>query len=98
MKRKYFDPEEVFGFIWNSADSDGNWGGDSRSLAKLADLSERSAQAALDELCRVRLIEMIGVGKFAIVDWRDIDPAPEEEEPDEEQEESCEQEEYDGMS
>ena len=60
-KKTHWDlRDELFEHIWNDADGDGIWEGDAGSLARALDVSERSAQPALDELCRVRLIEQIG--------------------------------------
>jgi hypothetical protein len=33
MKKKYFCEQEVFGFIWDSADTDGIWSGNDETLA-----------------------------------------------------------------
>ena len=44
MKRKrYFDWEQAFHFIWQGADDDGIWNGDASTLAAEFDVSEDAA-------------------------------------------------------
>jgi hypothetical protein len=64
MRRKYFDGEEAFRFIWENADRDGIWHGDAASLAAEFDASEDDAESVLDELRDKRLIEKLSTGSF----------------------------------
>jgi hypothetical protein len=74
MRRKrYFDWEEVFRFIWENADRDGIWHGDAASLAEEFDASEDDAESVLDELRRRRLIEKLYTGSFYLSKWREKD-------------------------
>jgi hypothetical protein len=74
MKRKkYFDWEQAFRFIWQGADQDGIWRGDAASLGKGFEVSEEAAEAVLDELRTRRLIEKLYTGKYIIVKWREKD-------------------------
>jgi hypothetical protein len=49
-RKKYFDWEEAFRFIWENADRDGIWRGDAASLAEEFDATEDEAESVLDEL------------------------------------------------
>ena len=74
MKRKkYFDEERAFEFIWRNADRDGIWHGDAVELAADCDVSEDAVEAVLDELRTRRLIEKLYTGKYIIVNWREKD-------------------------
>ena len=76
MKRKkYFDEERAFEFIWQNADRDGIWHGDAASLSAEFDVSKEAAQEALDDLSARRLIEKLYTGKYIIANWRDRDDA-----------------------
>lgn len=69
-KKTHWDlREELFEHIWNNADDDGIWKGGAAGLARELGIRERSAQSVLAELCDVRLIEQIGTGQYAVVDW-----------------------------
>ena len=63
-RKKYFDWEEAFRFIWENADQDGIWHGDAASLAEEFDASEDDAESVLDELRGRRLIEKLYTGSF----------------------------------
>ena len=78
MKRKkYFDEERAFEFIWQNADRDGIWHGDAASLGAEFEISKDAAEAVLDELRTRRLIEKLYTGKYIIVNWREKDsPEP----------------------
>ena len=72
MKRKkYFDGEQAFRFIWENAGHDGIWHGDAASLAEEFDVSEDSAEQVLDDLRGRRLIEKLYTGTFFITNWRE---------------------------
>jgi hypothetical protein len=72
-RKKYFDWEEAFRFIWENADRDGIWHGDAVSLAAEFDVSEDEAYSVLSELCDRRLIERVYLQTYAIVNWRERD-------------------------
>jgi DNA-binding FadR family transcriptional regulator len=74
MKRKkYFDWEQAFHFIWENADRDGIWHGDAANLASTFEVSEETAREVLDELRGRRLIEMLYTGSFYVSNWREKD-------------------------
>ena len=74
MKRKkYFDWEQAFRFIWQGADQDGIWNGDAASLGAEFEISEEAAEAVLDELCDRRLIEKLYTRIYFISKWRERD-------------------------
>jgi hypothetical protein len=70
-RRKYFDWEQAFHFIWQGADCDGIWNGNTASLAAEFDVSEAAADDVLHELCARRLIEKLYTGKYIIVNWQE---------------------------
>jgi hypothetical protein len=72
-RKKYFDWEEAFRFIWENADRDGIWHGDAVSLGKEFDATEDEAESVLDELRRRRLIEKLYTGSFYLSNWREKD-------------------------
>ena len=72
MKRKkYFDWEQAFHFIWQGADRDGIWNGDASSLAAEFDVPEDDAHSALGYLCERRMLERLYTGSHIIVNWRE---------------------------
>jgi hypothetical protein len=74
MRRtNYFNWEQAFHFIWQSADEDGIWRGDAASLAADFDVSEDEAHSVLSELCDRRLIERVYSQTYVIVNWRERD-------------------------
>jgi hypothetical protein len=74
MRRKrYFDWEQAFHFIWQNADRDGIWHGDAASLAEEFDATEDQAESVLDELRGRRLIEKLHTGAFLMSKWRERD-------------------------
>jgi hypothetical protein len=72
-RKKYFDWEEAFRFIWERADRDGIWHGDAASLAEEFDATEDEAESVLDELRGRRLIEKLHTGTFFMSKWREKD-------------------------
>lgn len=71
MKRKkYFDEERAFEYIWHNADHDGIWHGDAIELATEFESSVEAAEAVLDELRVRRLIEKLYTRAFFISKWR----------------------------
>jgi hypothetical protein len=76
-RKKCFDIERAFEFMWQNADREGMWLGDAASLAAEFDVSEDIADSTLDELCARRLIEKLYTQTFIISKWR------EKEDPDE---------------
>jgi hypothetical protein len=72
-RQKYFDEERAFEFIWQNADCDGIWHGDTVCLAAEFEVSEEAAQAALDGLCDRRLIEKLYTRTYFISKWRETD-------------------------
>ena len=79
MRKKYFDWEYVFEFVWNNADHDGLWDGDATTLAAEFAVTEAEAHSMLGELCDRGLIEKLYPGKFAITKWRERSEPGEEE-------------------
>jgi hypothetical protein len=74
MRRKrYFDWEQAFHFIWQNANRDGIWHGDAASLAAEFDVSEDEAHSVLSELCDRRLIEKVYLRTYVIANWRERD-------------------------
>ena len=69
MRKKYFDWEQAFRYIWDNADEDGIWNGDAASLAYEFGVSEDSAHSILSELCDRPLIELVDERTFAITKW-----------------------------
>ena len=63
-RKKYFDWEQAFHFIWQNADRDGIWHGDAVSLGEEFDASEEDAESVLDELRNRRLVEKLCAGLF----------------------------------
>ena len=72
-RKKYFDWEEAFRFIWENADRDGIWHGDAVSLASEFEVSEDDAESVLDEVRARRLIEKLYTGSFYLSNWREKD-------------------------
>jgi hypothetical protein len=70
-RKKYFDWEEAFRFIWENTDTDGIWHGDAVSLASEFEVSEGTAGEVLDELRGRRLIEKLYTGSFYLSNWRE---------------------------
>lgn len=70
-RKKYFDWEQAFRFIWESADRDGIWHGDAASLAEEFDALEDDAESVLDELRDRRLIEKLCARSFYLSKWRE---------------------------
>jgi hypothetical protein len=80
MRKKYFDREYVFAFMWQHADHDGIWDGDAATLAEEFRVSEDAAHSTLGDLCDRGLIQSLGTAKYIIVNWREKDdPSAEEE-------------------
>jgi predicted transcriptional regulator of viral defense system len=79
MKKKCFDWEQSFAFIWNSADNDGLWGGDDATVAEEFNVSEDEAHDILGELCTRGHVEKLYPGRYAIVRWREPDDPAEQE-------------------
>jgi hypothetical protein len=72
-RKKYFDWEEAFRFIWENADREGIWLGDAASLAEEFDASEDDAESVLDELGDRRLIERLSTRTYFLSKWRERD-------------------------
>lgn len=72
-RRKYFDWEEAFRFIWESVDHDGIWHDDAASLAEEFEVSEETAGEVLDELRGRCLIERLDAGTYFLSKWRERD-------------------------
>jgi hypothetical protein len=70
-RKKYFNWEEAFRFIWENADREGIWHGDAASLASEFEVSEETAGDVLVELRRRRLTEKLYTGSFYLSDWRE---------------------------
>jgi hypothetical protein len=78
MRKKYFDWEYVFEFIWKNADRDGVWDGDDAVAGEFG-VTEDEAHEVLGELCDRGLIQKLYAGTYAISEWRGWDEAAEEE-------------------
>ena len=74
-RKKYFDWEQAFRFIFQNANREGMWLGDAASLAVEFDVSEDAAKSVLDELRARRLIEKVYAATFFISKWREKDDA-----------------------
>ena len=72
-RKKYFDWEEAFRFIWENSDREGIWHGDAVSLAEEFDASEDDAESVLNELRDRRLIERLDAGAYFLSNWREKD-------------------------
>jgi hypothetical protein len=72
-RRKYFDWEQAFHFIFQNADRDGIWHGDAASLAAEFEVSEDTADEVLDELRDKRLIERLSIRTYFLSKWRERD-------------------------
>ncbi len=70
-RRKYFDWEQAFHFIWQNADEDGIWHGNAVSLAAEFEVSEDDTESVLDELRDRHLIEKLCTGSFYLSKWRE---------------------------
>jgi hypothetical protein len=75
VKKKYFDWEYAFEFIWKSVDSEGLWKGDDAALAKEFRVSEDESHTVLGHLSDLGLIEELIPGTYAITKWRERDHA-----------------------
>jgi len=71
MKKKQFDWEQVFAFLWHGADRDGLWNGDAKTLAAKFRVKEDEAYAVLGELCDRNLIQRVGASTYVITHWRE---------------------------
>jgi hypothetical protein len=69
-RKKYFDEERAFEYIWQNADRDGIWYGDAIELAAEFEILEDAAEAILDELRARRFLEKLYTGAFFISKWR----------------------------
>jgi hypothetical protein len=78
VRKKYFGWEQAFRSIWDDADRDGLWNGDTAGLAREFGVSEDTACSVLDELCDRRLIEKLCPGKYIIAKWRERDEPDEQ--------------------
>lgn len=70
-RKKYFDWEQAFHFIWENTGRDGIWHGGTASLAAEFEVSEDTADGVLDELRDRRLIEKLCAGSFYLSKWRE---------------------------
>jgi hypothetical protein len=78
MRKKYFDRDYLWDFIWNHADRDGIWCGDEASLSAEFGVTEAEADSTLSELCDSRLIERLGPSRFIVADWPEEDDVGDE--------------------
>jgi len=74
-RKRYFDWEQAFLFIWQDCDGDGIWHGDAVSLAREFDVSEDDAYAVLSDLCDGRKIEKLDLGTYIVLNWPEKDDA-----------------------
>jgi hypothetical protein len=72
-RKKYFDGEQAFRFIWENTDGEGIWRGDAASLAGKFDASQNEAESVLEELRDRRLIERLSDRTYFISGWREKD-------------------------
>jgi hypothetical protein len=80
MRKKYFDWEYVFEFVWKNADRDGLWTGDASTVAGEFGVTEDEAHEMLGELCDRHLIERVETATYIITRWRERDEVADEEE------------------
>ena len=71
--------EVVFGFIWEHADREGMWAGDSATVAEEFCVSDDQAHAVLSELCDRDRIQRIGEKTYIITRWPERDDPGDEE-------------------
>ena len=69
MKKKTFDHESLYEFIWNGADNDGIWSGNEKTLAAKFRVPEDQAYVVLGDLCDHNLIQRVGKGDYIITRW-----------------------------
>jgi hypothetical protein len=79
MRKRYFREEDVFGFIWDAADSDGMWDGNDQTLAVAFNVSADAAYAVLGDLCDRNRLQRVGGATYIITRWRERDEPGEEE-------------------
>jgi hypothetical protein len=72
-RKKYFDWEQAFHFIWENTDRDGIWHGDAASLAEEFDALQDVAESILDELRDRRLVERLSTRTYFLSKWRERD-------------------------
>jgi hypothetical protein len=70
-RKKYFDWEQAFQFIWQNVDDDGIWHGNAQSLAEAFEVSEQSADEVLRELRTKRLIERLSARTYFLSKWEE---------------------------
>jgi predicted transcriptional regulator of viral defense system len=73
MKKKCFDWESVFAFVWNGADEDGLWTVDAAAVARKFGVSEEEVHDMLSDLCDRGLIQRVGTRDFIIMKWPETD-------------------------
>ena len=79
MRKKCFREEDVFGFIWDHADEEGMWAGDSATVAEEFNVAEDAAYAELSELCDRDRIQRIGEKTYIVTRWPERDDPGKEE-------------------
>jgi DNA-binding FadR family transcriptional regulator len=72
-RKKYFDWEQAFHFIWQNVDDDGIWHGNAERLAKEFEVSEESAEEVLRELRTRRLVERLSARTYFLSKWKERD-------------------------
>lgn len=79
MRKKYCCEESVFGFVWEHADRDGMWTGDSATVAAAFGVTDNEAYAVLGDLCDRDRLQRLESAKYIIVRWRESDDPGEDE-------------------
>ena len=79
MRKKCFDEESVFAYLWHNADPDGLWDGDSITLAAAFEVPEGDADDTLGKLCDRGLIQRVGTATYIITRWPERDEPNEQE-------------------
>ena len=77
MRKKCFDEESVFAYLWHNADPDGLWDGDSITLAAAFEVPKPEADDTLGKLCDRGLIQRVGTETYVITRWPERDDSPE---------------------
>ena len=77
--KKCFREEDVFGFVWEHADREGMWTGDSATVAQEFGVSDDEAYAVLSELCDCDRIQRIGDETYIVTRWPERDDPGKEE-------------------
>jgi len=71
--KKHFCEQEVFGFIWDNADTDGIWSGDANSWATEFGVTPDESYSVLSDLCDQNRIQKLEPSKYIVTRWPERD-------------------------